>query len=232
LSNSILPKDAAARARPWELRQFEAGVDELAPLIPRSQDHLPPGLKGTVVGVAVDELNRLREQAAREGFEQGLLEGRERGARDAAELKILVASLREVAQALEQTLAERIVDLAVELARAVVRRAIDVQPEFVIDVVREAVASLPEIEAHTEIALHPEDALLLRNVLRSDPNAALTWHVVEDSGVSRGGCRVSTRSSEIDATLEARWRRIVSGLGRDDRWLSTIEREATPHADG
>jgi flagellar assembly protein FliH len=205
------------------MREFEVGIDELVPLVPQREG--PASAQP-----APDELRRLREQALREGFEQGLAEGREQGARDAAELKVLVASLREVAQALEQALAERLVELAVELARAVVRRAIEVRPEFVIDVVREAVASLPEIEAQTEIALHPADALLLREVLRSDPHAALTWHVREDATMSRGGCRVSTRASDIDATLEARWRRVVAGLGRDDRWLPASTHEPVPRS--
>ena len=135
------------------------------------------------------------------------------------EMKALVASLREVSQALEQSLSERILELAVEIARVVVRHALEVRPEFVIDVVREAVASLPEMEAHAEIALHPDDAVLLREVLRSDPNAALPWHVVEDPQINRGGCRVVTRSSEIDATLDSRWRRVVASLGRDERWF-------------
>jgi flagellar assembly protein FliH len=37
--------------------------------------------------------------------------------------------------------------------------------------------------------------------------------------MERGGCRFLTGSSEIDATLENRWRRIVAALGRDDAWL-------------
>jgi flagellar assembly protein FliH len=234
LSSNIIPKDAALLARRWEPQRIEANAAGYVGLIPAMQDR--PELvahEATPTDLAAEELRQLRETARREGFEQGLAEGRAQGARDAAELKILVASLREVAQALEQSLAERIVELAVEVARCVVRRAIAVHPEFMVEVVKEAVASLPEIEAQTEIALHPADAQLLREVLRTDANAALPWHVVEDATVSRGGCNVATRASNIDATLESRWRRIVAGLGRDDRWLpaSHSAHEANSRAD-
>jgi hypothetical protein len=43
--------------------------------------------------------------------------------------------------------------------------------------------------------------------------------VVEDGAIERGGCKFQTGASEIDATLETRWRRVVASLGRDDGWL-------------
>jgi flagellar assembly protein FliH len=220
LSSNIIPKDEAQRARRWEPVQIDAG---LAPnsvgTIVHGAARPSSGSQTSSAALAENESRQIRENAAMEGFQQGLQEGRAQGARDAAEMKALVASLREVSQALEQSLSERILELAVEIARVVVRHALEVRPEFVIDVVREAVASLPEMEAHAEISLHPDDAVLLREVLRSDPNAALPWHVVEDPQVNRGGCRVVTRSSEIDATLDSRWRRVVATLGRDERWF-------------
>jgi flagellar assembly protein FliH len=43
--------------------------------------------------------------------------------------------------------------------------------------------------------------------------------VVEDPQIERGGCRLETPSTEIDATLETRWRRVIASLGRDDPWI-------------
>jgi len=37
--------------------------------------------------------------------------------------------------------------------------------------------------------------------------------------MERGGCRIESANSEIDATLDVRWKRIVAALGRDDAWL-------------
>ncbi len=220
-SSKIISRDAAASARRWEPQRIDS-TDPQSSVVMQTAlagEITQTGAEPSAGLLPADEVRRVREQAARDGFEQGLTEGRALGARDAAELRLLVAGLRDIAQALEQSLAERIVQLAVEIARVVVRKTVEVKPEFILDVIREAVVSLPDTELRTEVALHPDDARLLREALRGDPNAALPWHVVEDSNINRGGCTVSNRSSDIDATLESRWRRIVSSLGRDDRWL-------------
>jgi flagellar assembly protein FliH len=45
------------------------------------------------------------------------------------------------------------------------------------------------------------------------------WKLIEDSRVERGGCRVETTNSEIDATMENRWKRILVALGSEGAWL-------------
>ena len=56
--------------------------------------------------------------------------------------------------------------------------------------------------------------------LEDDPAlATLPWKIVEDAQIERGGCRLETPTTEVDATLETRWRRVVASLGRDDSWI-------------
>jgi len=43
---------------------------------------------------------------------------------------------------------------------------------------------------------------------------------VEDEQIERGGCRVKTEASDVDATLQGRWGKVVATLGRNDEWLS------------
>jgi flagellar assembly protein FliH len=35
-----------------------------------------------------------------------------------------------------------------------------------------------------------------------------------------GGCRVELGASEVDATLETRWRRVLESIGVSQEWLS------------
>jgi len=94
------------------------------------------------------------------------------------------------------------------------------KPDLVLSVVKEAVASLPGVDQQTTIHLHPSDAALLRKVAESDKTLhELPWRIVEDVRVERGGCRLETATTEVDATLETRWRRIIAALGRDDPWI-------------
>jgi flagellar assembly protein FliH len=89
----------------------------------------------------------------------------------------------------------------------------------VLSVIREAVFSLPGMDEQTSVHLHPLDAKLLRELAENDKQLG---ELVEDrrgSQLERGGCRLDALTTEVDATLETRWRRIIAALGRDDSWI-------------
>ncbi|MEF8709031.1 MAG: FliH/SctL family protein [Candidatus Accumulibacter propinquus] len=48
--------------------------------------------------------------------------------------------------------------------------------------------------------------------------AHINWRIIEDS-TDAGGCRVELGASEVDATLETRWRRVVEAIGISEEWL-------------
>jgi flagellar assembly protein FliH len=45
------------------------------------------------------------------------------------------------------------------------------------------------------------------------------WKIFEDARIERGGVRIETANSQIDASLETRWNRVVAALGQDTTWL-------------
>ena len=45
----------------------------------------------------------------------------------------------------------------------------------------------------------------------------LRWKVIEDPMISRGGCKISSENSRIDATVEGRLNRIINTLLGDER---------------
>jgi len=55
--------------------------------------------------------------------------------------------------------------------------------------VREALAILPVASRNVRVVLNPEDAALVRQVYALS-DSELTWKIVEDPVVARGGCRV------------------------------------------
>jgi flagellar assembly protein FliH len=123
-------------------------------------------------------------------------------------------------QDFEQTLAGDVLSVGLELAKQIVRSALRVKPDLVMAVVREAISSLPGLSEHTVLLLNPADAALVRKGLEDDPAVAtLPWKIVEDPHIERGGCRLETPTTEVDAALETRWRRVVASLGRDDSWI-------------
>lgn len=46
------------------------------------------------------------------------------------------------------------------------------------------------------------------------------WRIIEDPSITRGGCRIELGASEVDATLETRWRRVIEAIGVTEDWLS------------
>ncbi|MEI7967975.1 MAG: FliH/SctL family protein [Betaproteobacteria bacterium] len=169
-----------------------------------------------------EELESLRESAREVGFAQGRAEGLARAADDMGRLQAIVSHLASLAEDLEQGIAEDVLSLSLELSRLMVRESLRVRPELILAVIREAARSFPELAEGPRLVLHPEDAALVREMqgVEQDPELA-SWLVVEDARLERGSCKLQTTSSEIDSTLENRWRRLVASLGRDDAWLDT-----------
>lgn len=164
------------------------------------------------------------QRACDEAFAKGRQAGRQEVEHDfetqRAELQTLIAGINELMRDFEQTLANDVLSMGLELAKLIVLQSLRVKPELVLGVIREAVTSLPGLSDHTTLVLNPLDAVLVRKLTEHDASLAeLSWKIVEDSQLERGGCRLETPTTEVDAALETRWRRILAALGRDDAWI-------------
>jgi len=214
LSNRIIPKEALSG-----LRKAELG--DLGGPQPQPRTRLEPSSRSegsATPGSAA--LAKAREEGYREGVETGRREAEVllNAERDA--LREVRNSLTQLMSEFEHSLANDVLSMSLELAKLIVRHSIKVKPDLVLSVVKEAVASLPGVDQQTTIHLHPSDATLLRKLAENDKTLhELPWQIVEDVRVERGGCRLETAITEVDATLETRWRRIIAALGRDDQWI-------------
>jgi flagellar assembly protein FliH len=205
LSSKIIPKEALTDVRKLDLTDLVTGAKASA--------------SGEVAANAA-ELARTRDQAYRDGLAAGRQEAQAALAAERAELKALIAGVNELMHDFEQTLAADVLSLGLELAKQIVRTALRVKPEIVQAVVREAISSLPGLSEQTVLLLNPGDAALVRKGLEDDTSlATLPWKIVEDAQIERGGCRLETPTTEVDAALETRWRRVVASLGRDESWI-------------
>ena len=195
-----------------------------------------PMVNGPVVGQRRTEDLSLVE---REAWEQGFSKGRAAGiaaaqaeqARLVADARARVVRLDEILSLLATPLAdlddavlEQMATLAGQIARQVVRRELRTEPQQIIAVIRETLALLPGSARDVRVHLHPEDATLVRERL-AEPNAERAWSVVEDPVIGRGGCRVSSENSTIDAQVETRLGAAIAAALGDER---TAPRGSTP----
>lgn len=176
---------------------------------------------GTSSGpLTAQRLAAIEEQAHAEGLERGLIEGRRRGEREMAEqarrLEALITAIAPATALVDETFLKQTGELVLAIARQFVRRELSRSPGEVVRVVREALAALPVAEATIRISLHPEDAVLVREQLQPE-SFAHAIRIIEDLGMSRGGARVETEVSVVDATVEARFGAIAASVFGDER---------------
>lgn len=215
LSNKILPREATGpihRAHLVDFGEPQGTQGESKPGTPEGEPKRSPDQ------VQEEALARAYQQGYREGLETGQSAAMQDVERERGELRKLAANLDLFCKELDSRLADEVLAMSLEIAKLIVRHAVRVNAAALLPALREAVASLPGIGADTTLFLHPDDAALLRDAAQTDPSLALNWKIVDDVQLERGGCRIETPTTEIDATLETRWRRVIAALGRDDAW--------------
>ncbi len=167
------------------------------------------------------QLERLQQQAYEEGLALGKREGMEQGRalvqEQARRLAALCQALAEPLRELDETVVDELTQLAIAVARQLVRRELKTDPGQVVAAVQGALAALPVASRELRIHLHPEDAALVREAMTLAPG----WQLVEDGAITRGGCRVESDVSRVDATVEQRLAAIAAellgGERREDR---------------
>jgi flagellar assembly protein FliH len=117
---------------------------------------------------------------------------------------------------LDQQVQRQLVMLAGAIARQIVRRELKTHPDEIVAVIRETVALLPLTAREVRVHLNPEDAKLVRSRL-AEASGDRAWSIAEDPIISRGGCRVSSESSSIDAQLEQRIGAAIAAVLGDPR---------------
>ncbi len=162
------------------------------------------------------------------GFQQGYREGREKGeaegracanqalAAEVSYLRQLMTALTAPLEQVDEQVEQELVTLAMTVAKHLVRRELKTDPGQIVAVVREALALLPVAKRCVTLVLHPKDAELVRAALHLD-QAKVPWQIVEEPLISRGGCRVETEVSRIDATVETRLAAVIAAAWGGER---------------
>jgi flagellar assembly protein FliH len=182
-----------------------------------------PGAKG----VNVMHLSLVEREAWQHGYKDGHVEGVRKGeaelAKRIAEVDVKLAALDAIigtlARPLEQLDAEvetELTRLALAVAKHLVRRELKIEPAQIIGIVRHTVALLPLASRNIKVHLHPDDAAVVREKL-ARPQGEQEWQLIEDPLMARGGCRVTSDNSSIDARFETAVAAALSGLLGDDR---------------
>lgn len=206
-------QQAAADPRPADPPTAAAPVDVAA----EPEDSQP---EAAVILPTAEEIERMHHEAHESGFAAGYQEGIAAARASATAVSTLLNNLQQALAEIDQGVAEQLLTLAMEVASQVLRQSLRVQPELLLPVVREAVSALHHHHGQPLLFVHPDDASLVRSQL-GDQLAHVNWRIVEDVTLTAGGCRVELGASEVDATVETRWRRVIEGIGISQEWLES-----------
>jgi len=225
----IIPKEELFSFQRWQANSFDRQPAPVASVGTEPVTATPaPEATPQITLPTVDEIERMHEKARLSGYETGLAEGRaagEKAAREAAEANVqrygaLISNLETALAEVEQSVAEQLLALAIEIAAQVTRGNIAANTEVLLPIIREAIASLPLHHAHLTLRLNPADAEHIRPQL-AEQFAQTSTQIVEDREISPGGCLLHAGTSEVDASIETRWKRVLESIGTEpQKWLN------------
>ncbi len=218
---AYIPKEQLESYRRWQADAFDP-PDDTPPTAPMPEPSapLPPADEAEMLAdlplPTAEDIERIHEEARAAGHEEGYQAGRAEGLAAAGEeverMAALVGNLSESLASFDQTLADDVLALAVELASQVLRQRLAADPEALLPVVREALAALPLHHGHVVLHVHPDDGEAIRRHLGESFSHA-GWQILDDRSITPGGCQLKAGSSEVDATLETRWKRVLETVG-------------------
>lgn len=228
----VIRKENLTAYERWEIGSFDRPRPAVQPQDPAPP---PPEMASEVLVEpspplslpTAEEIERIHEEARSSGFTAGYEEGKAQGelaAQEEAEqliasLTSVVANLRGALTDLDQGVAETLLKLSIEVASQITRSIVKTRADLLLPVIREAIAALPLHHGHIILSLHPQDALHVRPLL-GEQFAQTGAQLLEDASVTPGGCLVRAGASEIDATIETRWMRVIEAIGATSReWL-------------
>ena len=179
-----------------------------------------PRVNGPRVSTATaKELETIQKQAYDEAYAIGQKEGYQQKIQ---ELETQTQTLRSIIEMLSEPLKEmddevvnQLAQLSMTVAKQVVRRELHTEEGEIVGIVREAMNALPASTRKITLNIHPDDSELIRNAFSlggEDDSDELRWKLIEDPMISRGGCKISSENSRIDATVEARLNRVINTL--------------------
>jgi flagellar assembly protein FliH len=170
--------------------------------------------------LTASQIENLQKEAWDEAYALGLEEGRRTGLEQVKEKARLtdeaLNGLDRSFASLDDIVVDELVSLCITMVKQLIRREIKIDPGQIVAVVREALNTIPLASRGIQVHLHPDDAHLIRETLAA-PDQDRTWKIVEEPMMSRGGCKISTEQSMIDASVETRVAHLIANVFGDER---------------
>lgn len=231
----IIPKEELVTFQRWQAGSFDKRPAATPAPVSVAQTEVPPVSVEEQTETApsfnlptAEDIERIYEEARATGYEAGLAEGKATAEQAAsADLALhsgrvngLINNLQTALNEFDQTVAEQLLALSIEIAAQLTRGVIAAKSDALLPIIREALTTLPLHHAHIILRMNPADAETVRSLLGEEFSQTGT-QILEDGEISQGGCLVQAGASEVDATIETRWKRVLEAIGTEPQeWLN------------
>lgn len=230
----VIPKEQSVSFQRWEFASLDknpiqATVETAAAPAPAQplQSHQPA--EETLKLPTAEEIEQIYETARETGYAAGFAEAKaaheatlaQSETARAEHFSTLIENLQNALSSIDQTVADQLLSLAIEIAGQVCRSNITVKNDVLLPIIREAITALPLHHAHLVLRLNPTDAENVREHL-GEQFAQNGTKIIEDKTITAGGCVLQAGSSEVDASIETRWKRVLESIGTEPQaWLTS-----------
>lgn len=166
------------------------------------------------------------EEGKQRGFEAGFAEGKqagfEQGLQVAAEEQRargerfvhILEEFQLMLDNLDRVIPSRLVQLSLTAVRSLLGRNITCDHSVLLEKIRQLLQQENIFGELAVLWINPEDIPLVQEMLGKTLEA-MGWELRGDASILPGGCRLSSKEGEIDATINTRWQELCE-LSRED----------------
>lgn len=151
-----------------------------------------------LISRAEEEAKVIKENAGREGFNQGLMIAKQ-------QLETFRTVIDEFMRAKEASVAiiqDDVIEIALKIAKKIIKKEASVDNDIVLSIISDVVKDIGRDEKHVIIKIHPDDAdnvrMNLPNLFPSLQSEARIIVETEES-IEKGSCIVETKNGLVDA---------------------------------
>ena len=161
--------------------------------------------------LSIPGAQNLYKEEQNNGYEEGFKQAQQALDEYQQTFEALFSSLDDALQMVDEDIIRNITQLAVSISKQIIRRELQINSEQVVSVVREAIKLLPLEKGRLIIHLNPNDISVVQKVFNQD-DSEHSYSLVEDPSIQRGGCKLSTNDSVIDASIESQIAQIAANI--------------------
>ena len=163
---------------------------------------------------AAAEAEELKVSAQQQGYQDGLKQAEQQADEIRRQAREVLAQAEQARADTINALEQEITALAVEIAEKVLTAQLTIEPETVMKVAAEAVQMVRDRERIT-VYVNPADQPIFtagKAELEEALSRPAVLTVIADETVKPGGCLVDTDEGLVDATVDARWQKVLKAV--------------------